>query len=123
MQYSPKLKKAIAEIKEIVDKYDVAAFVLLHEPSGFAEFLNKADPSWSAIKPLQNGIRVRLKQAEVGKQKAREMADATYNMVVHFDDMLSMHAKLYAHMKKVLKEQWGGDDGEGLLTSHNQQNS
>lgn len=49
MQYSPKLKNAMEEIKLIIDKYDIAACVVLHTP-GFSEFLNKIDPSYSCAK-------------------------------------------------------------------------
>lgn len=46
MQYSPKLKKAMAEIKAIADKYDIAAIVCLHTP-GHGEYLLKVDPLYS----------------------------------------------------------------------------
>lgn len=114
----------MAEIKTIIEKYDVAAFVLLHEPAGFAEFLNKPDPSWSAIKPFKHGIIVRLKSKEVGLEQAKIMADSTYNMVTHFTDMLAMHAHLYQQMKEHLKEKWGGyEEDEGNLTGKEEQNN
>lgn len=38
MQYNPKLKKAADEIKLILQKYDIAANVILHTP-GHSEYL------------------------------------------------------------------------------------
>lgn len=38
MQYSPKLKVAMDEVKDVLKKYDIAGFVVLHTPAseGFA---------------------------------------------------------------------------------------
>ena len=44
MQYSPKLKRVLAEIKAILDKEDIAGSIVLHTP-GFGEFLLKIDTS------------------------------------------------------------------------------
>lgn len=46
MQYSPKLKTAIEEIKQILRKHDIAGIVVLHTP-GFGEYLNHITPSYS----------------------------------------------------------------------------
>lgn len=49
MQYSPKLKKAMEDIKKILHENDIAGFVVLHTP-GFSEYLNRVDPSYSCAK-------------------------------------------------------------------------
>lgn len=36
MQYSPKLKVAMEEIKEILKKNDIAGFVVIHDSDGFS---------------------------------------------------------------------------------------
>lgn len=46
MQYSPKLKKAAEEIKQILQKYDIAANVILHT-SGHSEYLLHITPTYS----------------------------------------------------------------------------
>lgn len=54
MLYSPKLKNAMSEILEIINKYDIAALVILHADGGggdgFGETLLKIDPSYSVAK-------------------------------------------------------------------------
>jgi len=65
----------------------------------------------------------RLKSAEVGKERAREIADGTYNMVTHFADMIGKHALMYMDAQKFLKDKWGGDEFPGSETSHDQQNN
>lgn len=69
MQYSPKLKSAMEEIKAILAKHDIGAMVVLHTP-GHSEFLNKLNPSYSCI--IQNGdhIRFKSKLADYGGDKA-----------------------------------------------------
>ncbi len=64
MNISPKLKKAMAEIKKIMDEYDVAGVVAIHTP-GHAETLYKIDPSYSCAKlefsPQQGMNMLRIK--------------------------------------------------------------
>jgi hypothetical protein len=63
MQYSPKLKKAMEEIKAILKKHDVGGVVILHTP-GHSEYLHKLDPSYSCAKVDGNEVRIRAKLQE-----------------------------------------------------------
>lgn len=47
VEHSPRLKMAAMEIRQILDKYDIAGVVDLFEP-GFNEILIKVNPSFSA---------------------------------------------------------------------------
>lgn len=123
MQYSPKLKKAMEQIKAIVKEHDIAAFVVLNDGAGFSEYLNAVSPSYSCAILQEDLIRFRLVTAEVGKQKARQLAEGTYNMVSHFAETIGKHALLYIDAKKLLKEKWGGEEFGGNDTSHTQQNN
>lgn len=122
MQYSPKLKKAMEEIKAIAKKYDVAAFVVLHTP-GFSEYLNHLDTSYSCVYATEEGIRVRLKEKEVGKEKAEQLADGSFNMVTHFAEIVGKHALMYMDMQEMLQRKWNGKSFGGEETSHGQQNN
>lgn len=124
MQYSPKLKKAMEQIKSILKEHDIAAFVLLHDERGFSEYLNAVSPSYScAFVSEPEGIRVRLKQAEVGKEKAKQLAEGTYNMIAHFADMIGKHAIMYIDAVKMLDEHWDADKFPGNDTGHTTQNN
>jgi len=87
MSYSPKLKKAIAEIKKIMEEYDVAGVVAIHTP-GHAETLYKIDPSYSCAKlewSNQQGLNMlRIKATEKDcngdKKKRDQMLSDTVNM-------------------------------------------
>ena len=61
MQYSPKLKKAIQEIEEILKREDIAGFVVLHTP-GFAELLTRIDPSYSCASIKDGALQIRGKK-------------------------------------------------------------
>ena len=123
MQYSPKLKKAMEEIKTILKENDIAGFVILHTP-GFSEYINYVSPSYSCAKIEGSELRFKLKAVEVGgKESAHKIASDTFNMVTHFSDILGMSAMNFAEAKRLLKERLGGEEFYGDHTSHNQQNN
>ena len=124
MQYSPKLKMAMEEIKAVLKKHDIAGFVLIHTP-GFVEYLNHINPSYSCAFVQGEQLRVKLKTAELpgGKVQAKQLAEDTYNMVTLMTDILTMHTPGYIDFQKMLKENWGGEDGRSSHTSHDQQNN
>jgi hypothetical protein len=122
MQYSPKLKKAIEEIKKILNENDIAGFVVLHTP-GHSEYLNHVTTSYSCATVTPEGVRLRLKGSEVGKERAKELADGTYNMITHLTQAIASNAEMYISCHEQLKDKWGGDDNGGSHTSHNQQNN
>jgi hypothetical protein len=123
MQYSPKLKKAIEEIKEVLNKHDIAGFVILHTP-GFSEYLNHVTTSYSCAQVTPEGVRLRLKGSEVGKEKAQQLALDTFNMIVHFAKHLAANAMFYMDTEENLRQRWGGEDLDGSgHTSHEQQNN
>lgn len=93
MQYSPKLKKAAEEIKEILNRYDIAGVVLLHTP-GHSEYLLRLDPSYSCANMNEKTGEVRLKATEAlyGKEKRDKMLEDTANMIVCLSDLAKMQA-------------------------------
>lgn len=113
MQYSPKLKKAMEEIKQVIAKYDIAAFVMLHDEAQFSEYLNSISPSYSCATNENGMIGFRLKTAEVGKEKARKIAEGTYNMVTHFADILTKHSLFYIDAQNILKK--NGEAGKMMM--------
>jgi hypothetical protein len=127
MQYSPKLKIAMDEIKQVLKKHDIAAFLVLHTP-GFAEYLNHVNPSYSCAfmdeDPIRgSGIKVKLVTAEVGKENARQLANDTMNMITIFAEMIGKHAMLYIDTEKMLRKKWDVEDLPGEETGHTQQNN
>lgn len=124
MQYSPKLKKAMQEIEAIITKYDIAAVVVLHEPS-FVEYLSKIDPSYSCASYIENGIRVRAKTADFGgdveirNQKLKDTANMLHNLAMRTALVNLPLLETSEAVDKLLgSEHYGGDD-----TSHTQQNN
>ena len=88
MQYHPKLKVAMREIKAIMNKYDIGGLVVLHTP-GNGEFLMKLDPSYSCAKIEQGMVRIRAKADEYpggAKERNKRLAD-TANMLRTLSDV------------------------------------
>lgn len=122
MQYSPKLKKAMEEIKSILKENDIAGFVVLHTP-GYSEYLNHVQTSYSCATVLPEGVRLRLKESEIGKEKAMQLADGTFNMIAHLTNAIAANAEMYITCHEQLKKKWNGSSSDGGHTSHNQQNN
>lgn len=82
MQYSPKLKIAMEEIKAILAKHDIGAMVVLHTP-GHSEFLNKLNPSYSCIIQTGDHIRFKSKLADYDgdKQKWQKVTTDSLNLL------------------------------------------
>lgn len=116
MQYSPKLKKAMEEIKSILKKHDIAGSIVLHTP-GFSEYLNHIDTSYSCAKMESGGIRIRSK----GRPK-QDLAD-TVNMITHFGDTNGMVAMQFFEIKEQLKKHVDIDETDGRHSSHTDQNN
>jgi hypothetical protein len=128
MQYSPKLKMAMEEIKAVAKKYDIAAAVVLSDGAGFSEFLNKVEASWSAAFVEHNAkgeiIRFRIKGKEVGKEKAEQLANDTFNMISHFADVLGRNSLVYYQLLDMLRDYVEVIKNDpGSITGHTEQNN
>ena len=125
MQYDPKLKKAMEEIKEVLKKHDIAGYVVIHSQNGFIEYLNHLNPSYSCAFLQDVQLRVKLKTAELpgGQTQAKYLAEKTYNMISLMTDIIVMHASGYIDFQKMLKEKWGGEEGTGNHSAHEHQNN
>lgn len=127
MQYSPKLKNAMDEIKPILDKYDIGAMICLHTP-GFTEYLNKVNTTYSALALNADGEGFSVKGHSKHYFGNKEMRDQklsnTKNMVDHFVAFAASHLMTYDEICKKMEEAWGKwDSTDGNHTSHTQQNN
>jgi hypothetical protein len=83
MEFSPKLKRVMAAIKKILEKEDIAGFVVLHTP-GHSEYLNHITPSYSCLKVDKGGnLRFvsKLTDYNGNVQKKRKKEADTANML------------------------------------------
>jgi len=125
MQYHPKLKKAMEQIKVILAEHDIAAHVVLHTP-GFCEYLNHITPSYSCAKPEgESQVRFTAKAEDFGGDKRardKKIAD-TINMFSHFEERLGHDLLNYMELTDRLTKLTGATNGPSDHTSHNQQNN
>lgn len=123
MQYDPKLKMVMAEIKDILKKYDVGAVVCLHGENQLSEYLNHINPKYSAaFWDDKGGFRIKYKLSDYGgDRKAQEIQLAnTVNMLVHFRDFGSRTHSMCASVINMLKEHLHIQEGNGGHTSQQQ---
>lgn len=125
MQYSPKLKKAMTEVKEILLKYDIGASVILHNPSGHSEYLLRIDPSYSCARFEGDYLRVKSKLSDYGGDKEaqkKSIAD-TINLISHLKDVSRNTASQLNMLEDKLKDFVDFEHTKGSDTSHTQQNN
>lgn len=127
MQYHPKLKKAMEEIKEILIKHDIAGIVALHMP-GFSEYLMKIDPSYSCAKFEEGGssirIRARLQEDFNGNKDAHEKAlTDTSNMFKLLSKAAGVAAVAVMSISEDLDKKIDADHFDHGHTGHTDQNN
>jgi len=128
MRYHPKLKKAMRQIQHIMDEHDIAGSIVLHTP-GFGEHYMRINPSYSAAKfepiPGQEGqqIRMHIKEKQIGKKRAKELAEGTTNMFTIMNELLLHHTVITQHMADDLNKRYNPDSsGSGHSSIESQNN-
>jgi len=125
MQYSPKLKIAMEEIKAILKKHDIAASVVLHTP-GHSEYLLKINPSYSCAFCEGNHIRIRAKlQQDFNGDKnawSQKVSD-TYNMIDLLGKVSGETALSLFDIMDLLNKVVEAESFDGGHTSHTTQNN
>lgn len=92
MQYSPKLKTAAEEIKDVLRKHDIAAIVALHTP-GHGEYIFHLQPSYSAVITHADGVLgIKTNPEDSREMKHQKIADTA--------DMLNGLAQTTGHLSK-----------------------
>lgn len=125
MQYSPKLKKAMEEIKEILLKYDIAGTVALHTP-GFAEYINHITPSYSCatIDELNGRFALKAKKEHFLNEAERiNKLTATANMLNLLSSGTGKNVLNLIHASELTDKHLNSEYDEGGHTSSVTQNN
>jgi hypothetical protein len=125
MQYHPKLKKVMEEIKDLLKKNDIAAVVVLHTP-GFSEYLLHCGTTYSCCTVNEEGIRVRAKLIEDFKgDKAmwEYKVKSTANMLHHLAVVHGQKTLTLLELSDHLDQQIGAEYDQGDESSHTTQNN
>lgn len=99
--YSDKLKLAMAEIKEVLTRHDIAGHVVLYDEH-LSEYLLHVGPTWSVLRIEDGGLRFRSQIAEFGgdADARRKATELTTGMLRHFADLLMRD---WMHFEKMLQ--------------------
>lgn len=125
MQYSPKLKKAMEEIKEILRKHDIAASIVLHTP-GHGEFLNHITPTYSCGSIDEVNGKFELKGRKIHFKNEAERLNKlrdTANMLSIMADLTGRNALNLMQASDFTDKNLNSEHSSGDITSHNQQNN
>jgi hypothetical protein len=124
MQYSPKLKKAAEEIKQILQKYDIAANVILHTP-GHSEYLLHITPTYSCAWFENDMVRFRARKEDYNGNvmiRNQKIAD-TLNMLRLLSDTAIKNALALLNVADQFDKKIGADHTDEGFTSHTTQNN
>lgn len=125
MQYAPKLKTAMEEIKEILRKHDIAGIVVLHTP-GHGEYLNHVSPSYSCanIDNLHGRFQMRGKKIHFQNEADRhnKLRD-TSNMLSMLADLTGKIAMNLIQASELADKTFDAEHRGGNDTSHSTQNN
>lgn len=123
-------QKAVDEIKEVLEKHDLAAMIIVMDQTDIA-FVRRIDPTWSCAWTEEaegsDGaftIRIRSKLADYGGDKARQKSEveATTGMFIAFmqwcgetrENMVQITAMLAKHFPEIMhSEKWTGGKWNG----------
>lgn len=124
MQYNPKLKKAAEEIKLILQKYDIAANVVL-QVEGHSEYLLHITPSYSCAWLENDKVRFRAKKEDYNGNAAirNQKIKATCNMLRLLSDTAGRNALALIEVSDQFDKIVGATHSDGGHTSHSQQNN
>ena len=124
MQYSPKLKKAAEEIKQILQKYDIAANVVLHTP-GHSEYLLHIKPTYSCAWIENDMIRFRARKEDYnGNTSIRDKKiNDTANMLKLLSETAGHNALTLLEISKQFDNLVNANHGDSNHTSHTTQNN
>lgn len=125
MQYSPKLKKAMEEMKEILRKHDIAGVVTLHTP-GHSEYLLHVTPSYSCATFNGDELRVRARLKEdfhgnIGEQ--RKKVTDTVNMLDMLSESTAKLAMNLISLSEIVTKKTNAEHLDGGHTSQTTQNN
>lgn len=124
MQYSPKLKKAMEEIKTILKRHDIAGMVVLHTP-GHSEYLNHISPTYSCAKQEGDMIRFRAKKEDFhNNAELRDQCIAdTSNMFSLISEVGSQNILGLLNVSEKFDKIINAEHGDSSHTSHTTQNN
>lgn len=103
MNYDPKLKEAMAEIKAVLKKHDIAGALTLVSKS-HSEYLYHF-PTWSAAQLTDEGIRIRIKSSDFADKQAADQALLdSLHVVLQIHDLNSQNLKVMDQLIKKIGE-------------------
>ena len=107
MSSDPKLVQAMKEVRAVLKKHDIAAWVTLYSAT-HSEFGMEVTPSWSCAyweDKEQGKLRFRAKQKEIGREKAHALITATCHMIFSMRDLCAKGFQYADNMAKLLQTQ------------------
>ena len=103
----PKLKEAMAEIRSVCTKHDIAGYITLVSKI-HSEFGLEVTPSWSAAyweDKAKGQLRMKVKTSEVGRDRAKEMLQLTCHMVYQIRDLCAQGFYYMQTMTELIEKQ------------------
>lgn len=116
---SKKLQLAMSEIKEILQRHDIAGYVVLYE-SHLSAYLLEITPSWGVTFVQDGGIRFRSKLEDfAGDRNAqRKATELSVGMLRHFADLTMRDASVFETILRELNRRLDIEHSDAVHTPH-----
>jgi hypothetical protein len=106
LEHSPKLKMARLEIEEVLNKYDIGAAVMLHEP-GFTEMILKVDPSYSCAYLDGKNFKVRAPLIDpTDETKHKKIIAETVNFLANMRVRLGQYTMAFTQAEMMVRQEF-----------------
>lgn len=103
MNYDPKLKEAMAEMKAVMKKHDIAGALALVSKT-HSEYLYHF-PTWSAAQLTEDGIRFRAKSSEhQSKEAAQQALIESLHVILQIVDLSTKAVEDMGQLIKQIRE-------------------
>lgn len=96
--YDPKLRAAMAEIKQTLKEFNIAGMITLQSES-HTEFALELEPSWSLLRFVREGKAVHIKIYHSRQPQLNQ----TCSMIYSFRDLVAMFFSQFDDMAKLIE--------------------
>lgn len=116
-----KLLRARGEIAEIIQRYDLAAFVVLHCAPNGSEVMIELSPSYSNVTLSEGVAHIKSKLEDYSGDRDAQLRDltATANMASSLFEMMAHTAMLMGELSKQLDDMTGATHTDMRPIKHN----
>lgn len=112
LDFSPKLKNAMEEIKQIINKYDIGGLIVLHSP-GYGEHYMKLNPSYSALE-------IKPREGIIMRGKGKKAVEDSLNLIKIIVELGIANIYPLMEISEKMDKYYNAEHDKGKHTGHDE---